>query len=93
MNATNITEEVYKISKEILGEMNIQDGIRLIGVRLDNLTMSSNHQASLFESFSKLEDNSTLEKTVDKIKEKYGYKSIKKASLAGKHVGNKYLNK
>ncbi|MBR3898339.1 MAG: DNA polymerase IV [Bacilli bacterium] len=93
VNATNSTEEVYRVSKEILSEMNTEDGIRLIGVRLDNLVSSSNHQTSLFESIEKNEDNTNLEKTVDNLKEKYGYKVIKKASLMENSVGNKYLNK
>lgn len=93
VNATNITEEVYKVAKEILDEMDTDDGIRLIGVRLDNLVESSNHQTSLFENLEVREDNKALEKTVDEIKEKYGFKVIKKASLIDNHVGKKYLNK
>ncbi len=93
VNATNITEEVYKVSKEILDEMDTDDGIRLIGVRLDGLVDISNHQTSLFENYDIREDNKILEKTVDEIKEKYGFKAIKKASLSDKYVGNKYLNK
>ena len=93
VNATNITEEVYNIAKEILSEMNTEDGIRLIGVRLDGLTINSNHQTSLFESINVREDYNVLDKTVDEIKEKYGFKVIKKASLSKRSVGNKYLNK
>lgn len=93
VNATNITEEVYNTAKEILSEMNTEDGIRLIGVRLDGLSASSNHQTSLFESIDVREDNNVLDKTVDEIKEKYGFKAIKKASLSKRSVGNKYLNK
>ena len=93
VNATNITEEVYNTTKDILDEMDTEDGIRLIGVRLDNLVESSNHQTSLFESLEVREDNKALEKTVDNIKEKYGLKAIKKASLVNNHVDNKYLNK
>ena len=93
VNATNITEEVYNTAKEILTEMNTEDGIRLIGVRLDGLTINSNHQTSLFESIDVREDNNVLDKTVDEIKEKYGFKVIKKASLSKRSVGNKYLNK
>ena len=81
VNATNITEEVYSLAKELLDDMDIDDGIRLIGVRLDNLSSISNHQTSLFENLDSREDNKKLEKTVDKIKEKYGYQVIKKASL------------
>lgn len=93
VNATNITEEVYNIAKEILSEMNTEEGIRLIGVRLDGLSINSNHQTSLFESIGVREDNNALDKTVDEIKEKYGFKVIKKASLSKRSVGNKYLNK
>ena len=92
-NATNITEEIYKKSKEILDEMNIEEGIRLIGIRLDNLTDTSNHQVSLFENINEREDNNKLEETVDYLKEKYGYKVIKKASLIDTKVDKKYLNK
>ena len=35
INATNLTEEIYKTALDILSEMNVEDGIRLIGVRLD----------------------------------------------------------
>lgn len=93
INATNITEEVYNISKEILNEMDVSDGIRLIGVRLDNLTDKSVHQVSLFESTVQRENNNALDNTVDKIKEKYGFRAIKKASLTEKKVDNKYLDK
>ena len=93
VNATNITEEIYKTTKEILSEMDVSDGIRLIGVRLDNLVSESNHQVSLFENITVRDGNNVLEKTVDSIKEKYGFKVIKKASLVKEEVKNKYLNK
>ena len=93
VNDTNITEEDYKTAVKILNEMDTEDGVRLIGVRLDNLTDTSNHQVSLFENIDKRDDNTSLEKTVDNLKEKYGFKVIKKASLANVNVGKKYLNK
>ena len=93
VNATNLTEEIYNTALEILSEMNIDDGIRLIGVRLDKLSDTSLHQVSLFENLSVREDNNKLEKTVDELKEKYGLKVIKKASLMESKVGKKYLNK
>ena len=37
VNATNLTEEIYNTALDILSEMNIEDGIRLIVVRLDRL--------------------------------------------------------
>ena len=93
INATNLTEEIYKTALDILSEMNVEDGIRLIGVRLDKLSDTSSHQVSLFENLSVREDNNKLEKTVDELKEKYGFKVIKKASLIDSKVGKKYLNK
>ena len=93
VNATNLTEEIYKTACEILGEMNVEDGIRLIGVRLDKLSDISLHQVSLFEDLKVREDGNSLEKTVDELKEKYGFKIIKKASLIDNNVGKKYLNK
>ena len=93
VNATNLTEEIYKMAFDILSEMNIDEGIRLIGVRLDKLSDTSSHQVSLFEDLKVREDNSELEKTVDELKEKYGFKIIKKASLMDSKVSKKYLNK
>ena len=93
VNATNLTEEIYKTACDILDEMNVDDGIRLIGVRLDKLSDTSSHQVSLFEDLKVREDNNELEKTVDELKEKYGFKVIKKASLIDSKVGKKYLNK
>ena len=93
INATNLTEEIYKTACNILDEMNVEDGVRLIGVRLDKLSDTSSHQVSLFEDLKVREDNNELEKTVDELKEKYGFKVIKKASLIDSKVGKKYLNK
>lgn len=93
VNATNLTEEIYKTACDILDEMNTTDGIRLVGVRLDKLSDTSSHQVSLFEDLKVREDNNELEKTVDELKEKYGFKVIKKASLIDSKIGNKYLNK
>ncbi len=93
VNATNLTEEIYKTALDILSEMDIDDGVRLIGVRLDKLSDSSSHQVSLFEDLKVREDSNELEKTVDFLKEKYGFKVIKKASLLDSKVGKKYLNK
>ncbi len=93
VNATNLTEEIYDTAIDILSEMNTEDGIRLIGVRLDKLSETSSHQVSLFENLKVRENSNELEKTFDGLKEKYGFKIIKKASLMDSKVGKKYLNK
>ena len=78
-NATNITKEIYEISKEILDEMEI-DTVRLIGIRLDKLTNNINYQVSLFDNETK-EEKEVIDVTLDKLKQKYGNKIITKASL------------
>lgn len=90
VNATNITEEVYKTAKEVLDEMKVDDGIRLIGVRLDGLKDEVNHQVSLFENLEEREETKNLDKAIDDLKEKYGFKIIKKASLINDNTRSKY---
>ena len=79
-NATNITSEIYDVSKKLLDEMWSNEPVRLVGIRLDNLTSTSPHQLSLFDSLEKHEENKVLDETVDKLKAKYGSQVIKKAS-------------
>ncbi len=88
VNATNLTDEIYKSAVSILSEMDISDGVRLIGVRLDNLTSASSYQVSFFEDLNTLDNNSNLDKTLDGLKEKYGTSVIKKASSL--NVSSKY---
>ena len=90
VNATNITEEIYETAKEVLDEMKVDDGIRLIGVRLDGLKDEVNHQVSLFENLEEREETKNLDKTIDNLKEKYGFKIIKKASLINDNTRSKY---
>ena len=90
VNATNITEEVYETAKEVLDEMKVDDGIRLIGVRLDGLKDEVKHQVSLFENLEEREENKNLDKAIDDLKEKYGFKIIKKASLINDNTRSKY---
>ena len=79
-NATNITNEIYQIAKEILDEMWNDEKIRLIGVRLDKLVDNVIYQSSLFEINDNIED-SKVDAVIDNLKQKYGNKIITKASL------------
>lgn len=81
LNATNVTSELYEQVKRVFLEMYDDDKVRLIGVRLDNLTEHRTYQGSLFDSFKEEKQNAKLDETIDSIKLKYGQKSIKKASL------------
>ncbi len=88
-NATNKTDEVFEVAKKILNEMTLDEPIRLIGVRLDNLHENYNHQVSLFDDFKEEKNTTILDKTMDELKQKYGNKIINKASLKNTKLPNK----
>ena len=75
LNAIRNSEDILKIAKELYLEMKYEKPIRLIGIRVNNLTDMVIHQVSIFES--NIEESIKLEKTVDDLKEKYGTKIIK----------------
>lgn len=91
MNATNLTSEIFEITKQLVNEMWDDTPIRLVGVRLDNLTDKNSRQVSLFEEINESESNKKLENTLDELKNKYGSSIIKNASA--KNIGKKYLDK
>ncbi|MDD4298557.1 MAG: DNA polymerase IV [Bacilli bacterium] len=80
-NATNITDEIFEMSKKLLDEMWTFEPIRLVGIRLDNLVTEVNYQMSLFESFDDRIKHNTLDKTIDELKSKYGCDVIQHAYL------------
>lgn len=77
--ATATTKEIYSRAKQLLEEM-YQDGkpIRLIGLRVDNLIEKEEGQLSLFEN-KENKKQEKLDKTIDALKEKYGYHTITRA--------------
>ena len=89
-NPTNLTNEIYQVSCELLKEMWNHNPVRLVGIRLDNLTDFALHQVSFLEDLSEREKDNELETIVDEIKEKFGVNSIKKASLVDKKIKKKY---
>lgn len=82
--ATNSTRKIYEEAKELLKTLYKGIPIRLLGVRVDNLIESNQIQLCLFD----LEENNKqqkIDKTVDEIKEKYGYQFISRGT-AIKHL-------
>lgn len=77
------TKEILKYAYEVFDNNYKQDEIRLIGVKLSNLTEESNKQISLFDE--KKEDlndkEDSLQKTIDDINNKFGKSLVKPASL------------
>ena len=89
VNPTNITNEIYNFSKQIFDEMWGGEAVRLIGLRLDGLTDNAHFQTSLFEDTINREKQEQIDIVVDNLKEKYGYKIIKKAGLIDNKIRNK----
>ena len=76
---TSNTKDVINAAKVVLNEMKIKDPIRQVGLKLDKLISSDERQISLFDNdINDAKNNklSNLDKTMDALKEKYGYSKI-----------------
>ncbi len=75
---TNSTKTIYNTARELLNELHKQRAVRLIGLRVAGLVEENEMQLSLFsEEGSKKQEK--LDKTLDSIKNKYGYDVITRA--------------
>lgn len=79
-NATCSTKVILQKAKYLLKEM-FKTGmyIRLVGVRVDNLTEKEEGQISLFSFTEKEEKQNKLDKVVDSLNDKYGFDLIVRA--------------
>ena len=88
MVATSSTKEIYSRARKLLEEMiHAPMSIRLIGLRVDNLVEKEQLQLSLFKDETN-EKQEKLDKVVDELKQRYGYKAI---TRAGKMEADKFL--
>ena len=78
-NPINTSKDIFEESKKLLKELYKGEPVRLLGIRLDQLTDKPFYQVSLFEDIKEKEEDKLLEKTVTNLKEKYGIEIIKKA--------------
>lgn len=78
-NPTDITKVILTKVKIIFKNSYKGEPIRLIGVRLSNLTKEKNIQISLFEKRSEKEEN--IQSTIDEINKKFGESVIIPASI------------
>ena len=81
-NATDNTKEILKKINSLFEKSYNNIPVRLIGVRLANLTKFKNTQVSIFDT--EIDDNSkeeSIQKTVDKINKKFGSSLIMPASI------------
>ena len=80
-NPTNNTKEILKIAYEVFDSNYKGDDIRLLGVRLSNLTTNKNKQVSIFNIDEENKEEDSIQNTIDNINEKFGKSVIKPASL------------
>lgn len=81
LNETNIEKEIYETACMIFDEFWNEENIRLIGIRLDGLTLSKKYQGSIFENVEKREHDEKIDKLIDNINFKFGKNTIKKAGI------------
>lgn len=86
---TNVTKEIYKMAKIVFDEIWDERPIRLLGLRLDDLSIKTSKQLSLFESNEEIKDQEQeeqIDKLIDEINKKYKHKVLTKASLINKDI-------
>lgn len=71
-----LTREVLSLFREKYDS----GAVRNIGIRYDNLTDEDYCIFTLFEDVKKIEKMENLDKAIDKIRDKYGYMAIQKAT-------------
>lgn len=79
--ATDSTKLIFKEGKKLLKELqeNSKKPVRLIGIRVDNLQEKEQLQLTLFANSSEREKQEKIDKTLDNLKQKYGYDSVIRA--------------
>ena len=90
---TDNTKKILKEIYEVFDNNYKNDEIRLIGVRLANLTKDKTEQVSLFDREEEKQDS--IQKTIDNINNKFGKSLIKPASLElinGRKSKKEYMN-
>ena len=78
---TNNTKDIYTKVLEIFNNSYKKEPIRLIGVRLSDLTTTRKVQISLFEEEETKDEEDNFQKTLDDINKKFGKDLIAPASL------------
>lgn len=79
---TNITKDIYKLVIELFDKNYKNDPIRLIGIRLSDLTNKREKQITLFEDNScHDEQEDSFQQTIDNINNKFGKGLVAPASL------------
>jgi len=81
-NATDSTQEILEIVKNLFNELWKGQPIRLLGVSLTNLCEDNFKQTSIFDVSSAHEEKKrALDKTIDGLRRKYGETSVMKSVM------------
>ncbi len=89
-NPTSNTKDLYKLVVNIFEKSYKDDPIRLIGVRLADLTSKNDKQLSIFDE-DKSEKKDDIQETLDSINQKFGKSLIIPASI--KLINEKAISK
>lgn len=85
VSPTYLTKEIYETAVRLIEENKSRNKlIRLLGVGLSNFDEDGSEQLSIFELLEgkdKIQKEETLEKAIDKIRERYGSKKILRGSM------------
>lgn len=76
---TDSTKIIYEEAKTLLTELCKGEFIRLIGVRVDNLSSAKEVQISIFDN-EQNDKQKKLDKTIDILNEKYGWNKVSRAT-------------
>jgi len=89
-NPTHLDDIIFKTVVELLDKVrHKKGGIRLLGIKLSNLTLGNEKKQLKFlrdEEDKKGDKLEQLTQSLDKIREKFGSKSITRASLLSKNI-------
>ncbi|MDO4772899.1 MAG: Y-family DNA polymerase [Bacillota bacterium] len=88
INPSQSTEVLTRHVIELFRSKYSGGAVRNIGVRYDKLSSETHSVFTIFDDIEKLEKQERLDKSVDEIREKFGYLSVQKASclLEGSRV-------
>ncbi|MHA1280569.1 MAG: DinB/UmuC family translesion DNA polymerase, partial [Candidatus Helarchaeota archaeon] len=89
-NSTHIDDTIFKTVVELLDKVSHKKGgVRLLGIKLSNLTLGNGIKQLKFlrdEEDKKDDKLEQLTQSLDEIREKFGTKSVTRASLLPKSI-------
>ena len=84
-NNINTYEDIFKYGKEIFNKLWDFEPVRLIGLRVTDLSKNNDIQLSLFDDNSKYIEDKEINTIIDKINNKIGKNSVYKGSKLNKN--------